>query len=78
MLCVSHQTIVKEYCRQFVKNITTEKPKLKGTGMGILCTNVYAVTCIPSPRTQVFQPLITGHQRVIGGHYVVNRDRHDG
>ena len=25
-----------------------------------------------------FQPLILGHQRVIGGHYVVKGDRRDG
>ena len=25
-----------------------------------------------------FSTLILGHQRVIGGHYIVNGDRHDG
>ena len=32
-------------------------------------------TCNPSPKKQ---PSILGHQRVIAGHYVVNRDRHNG
>ena len=29
-------------------------------------------------RNRFSQPLIQGHQRVIGGHFVVNGDRHDG
>ena len=41
-------------------------------------THTHTCTCNPSPKLQVFQPLILGHQRVIGGHWVVNRDRPDG
>ena len=40
---------------------------------------VYFNICNLSPCKHVFQPLIVGHQMVIGCHYtIVNGDRHDG
>ena len=33
---------------------------------------MYVHICSPSPKQQVFQPLILEHQRVIRGQYVVN------
>ena len=51
-----------------------------------VCVCVFVFVCLhvhihvylkPISIATGFQPLILGHQRVIGGHYVVNGDRHD-
>ena len=39
--------------------------------------HVYIYISNPSPWEQIFQPLILGQQRGIGGHYIVNGERHD-
>ena len=46
------------------------------TMLSVACVQVFCN--LPPWNHFFFQPLILGHQRLIGGHYVVNGDRHDG